>query len=83
MNAMSSAAKPLEEMIRELSPRLRIEVQTFVEALLTKPNQSIDRKLRQDWAGTLKAESYTSVELQHLATEWRDIDRLNVRLGRY
>jgi len=29
-------------------------------------------KLRQDWAGMLKADSYTSVELQHLAVEWRN-----------
>ena len=69
---MSTAAKPLEEMIRELSPRLRNEVQIFVETLLNKPNQSAKNKLRQDWAGMLKAQSYTSLELQHLANEWRD-----------
>lgn len=31
-----------------------------------------ERKLRQDWAGMLKAEGYTSVEMQHLASEWRN-----------
>ncbi len=69
---MSTAAKPLEEMIRELSPRLRNEVQIFVETLLHKPNRSTKNKLRQDWAGMLKTQSYTSLELQHLANEWRD-----------
>ncbi|AMW29451.1 DUF2281 domain-containing protein [Arthrospira platensis FACHB-971] len=29
-------------------------------------------KLRQDWAGMLKADGYTSVELQHLSVEWRN-----------
>jgi len=69
---MSTAAKPLEEMIRELSPRLKNEVQIFVETLLNKPNRSTKSKLRQDWAGMLKTQSYTSLELQQLANEWRD-----------
>ena len=69
---MSTAAKPLEEMIRELSPRLKNEVQIFVETLLNKPNRSTKNKLRQDWAGMLKTQSYTSLELQQLANEWRD-----------
>lgn len=69
---MSTATKPLEELIRELSPRLRVEVRTFVESLLAKPKRSTKRKLRQDWAGALKASGYSSVELQHLALEWRE-----------
>jgi len=69
---MSTAAKPLEEMIRELSPRLKNEVQIFVETLLNKPNRPTKSKLRQDWAGMLKTQSYTSLELQQLANEWRD-----------
>jgi hypothetical protein len=67
---MSSIAKPLEEMIQELPPNLRIEVQEFVEALLARTSQPILKpKLRQDWGGMLKAEGYTSVELQNLAIE--------------
>jgi hypothetical protein len=69
---MSTITKPLEELIQDLSPRLRGEVRTFVEFLLSKRVRSAKRKLRQDWAGTLKAEGYTSVELQHLASAWRD-----------
>ena len=51
---MSTSAKPLEELVRQLSPQLKVEVQTFVESLLSKSNQPIRRKLRQDWAGMLK-----------------------------
>lgn len=37
----------------------------------TSPNNG-RHKLRQDWAGALKDEAYTSVELQHLALTWRE-----------
>jgi len=69
---MSSATKPLEELIHDLPPRLRVEVRTFIEFLLNKHKHPEKRKLRQDWAGALKAEAYTSVELQHIALEWRN-----------
>ena len=72
---MSTSAKPLEELVRELSPQLKIEVQAFVESLLSKSNKPVSRKLRQDWAGMLKTD-YTSIELQHLqhlAVEWRNV----------
>ncbi len=68
---MSTSVKPLEELVRELSPQLKVEVQAFVESLLTKSNQPIRRELRQDWAGMLKAD-YASIELQHLAVKWRN-----------
>ncbi len=68
---MSPSVKPLEELVRELSPQLKVEVQAFVESLLVKSNQPIKWKLCQDWAGMLKAD-YTSIELQHLAVEWRN-----------
>ena len=68
---MSTSAKPLEELVRELSPKLKIEVQAFVESLLSK-SKPVSRKLRQDWAGMLKTD-YTSIELQHLAVEWRNV----------
>ncbi len=72
MNTMDIATKPLEEVIRELSPNLKNEVQIFVDALLKQTKQTVKPKLRQDWAGMLKANSYTSVDLQHLASEWRN-----------
>jgi hypothetical protein len=70
---MNNATKPLEEIIQELPPNLKIEVKAFVESLLNKSQQRPKRKLRQDWAGKLKAETYTSVDLQHLANDWRSI----------
>ena len=69
---MSTIIKPLEELIQDLSPRLRVEVRTFVEFLLSKRTRPAKRKLRQDWAGGLKAEGYTGVELQHRASDLHD-----------
>ena len=69
---MSTSAKPLEELVRELSPKLKMEVQAFVESLLSKSSKPVSSKLRQDWAGMLKTD-YTSIELQHLAVEWRNV----------
>lgn len=68
---MSTVTKPLEELIQDLPPHLRVEVTNFVEILLSKQIRPTKRKLRQDWADTLKADGYTSVELQHLASDWR------------
>jgi hypothetical protein len=68
---MHRGTKPLEELIRELPPRLKSKVQTFVEALLTRSRASTNRTLRQDWAGMLKAENSTLVDLQHRALDWR------------
>lgn len=62
---MSTVTKPLEELIQDLPPHLRVEVTNFVEILLSRQIRPTKRKLRQDWADTLKADGYTSVELQH------------------
>ena len=70
---MSTNTQPLEEMIQQLSPYLRNEVQIFVESLLNRSTQPVEQKLRQDWAGRLKADNYTALELQNLASEWRNI----------
>jgi Protein of unknown function (DUF2281) len=70
---MSTATKPLEELIQQLSPSLRAEVRDFVEFLLTKHDRSMPRPLRQDWAEALKDDQapLSSVDLQHRALEWR------------
>ena len=70
---MDIVTKPLEEVMRELSPNLRNEVQIIVDDLLKQTKQTVKPKVRQDEAGMLKANSYTSVELQHLASEWRNV----------
>ena len=70
---METSTKPLEDVIRELSPDLRNAVKMFIDVLLKQSSQTVKPKLRQDWAGMLKiTNSYTSVELQHLAVEWRN-----------
>ncbi len=70
---MSITTPPLEELIRDLPPSLRLEVHDFVEFLLHKRMNSVRTTLRQDWAdaGTLTAVTMTSVELQHQALIWR------------
>lgn len=63
----------IEEMIKELPPKLQKEVEEFVQFLLEKKAQKHGRKLRQDWAGALRdyRDQYTSLELQKKALEWR------------
>lgn len=63
----------IEELLKELSPELRQEVEDFVKFLLEKRARKRGRKLRQDWAGALKdyRHQYTSLELQKMALEWR------------
>ena len=70
---MDTTAKSLEELVRELSPSMAAEVRDFVEFLLNKQESRASNPLRQDWAGALRdlKEQYTSVELQHRASDWR------------
>jgi hypothetical protein len=70
---MTTIAKTLEELVRELSPDMRAEVRDFVESLLTKRERRSGRTLRQDWAGALREvrQQYTSLELQRQALDWR------------
>ena len=65
--------KPIEEMIKELPPELRKEVEDFAAFLLERRSGKSGRKLRQDWAGALKdlRGQYTSLELQKMALQWR------------
>jgi len=65
--------KTLEELVKELPPELRREVEDFVQFLLEKRARKRGRTLRQDWAGALRdyRDQYTSLELQRKALEWR------------
>ncbi len=69
---MGSSEKPLEELVRELPPAVQAEVRDFVEFLIAKHKTSSGKRLKQNWAGGLSAfkKEYTSVELQHKASEW-------------
>nr|BAL57694.1 hypothetical conserved protein [uncultured Acetothermia bacterium]BAL59378.1 hypothetical conserved protein [Candidatus Acetothermum autotrophicum] len=66
--------KPLEELIRELPPQLRQQVQDFVEFLLEKHKKPSEQpaQLTFSWYGALKQyrDQFTSVELQHKILEW-------------
>ena len=70
---MSTATKPLRELIEELPPDLHDDVRDFVEFLLTKRERQAGRPLKQDWAGALREyrEQYTSLELERQASKWR------------
>ncbi|RMD68492.1 MAG: DUF2281 domain-containing protein [Gammaproteobacteria bacterium] len=64
--------KTLEELIHELPPSLRKEVQDFVEFLLERKAPPKGKKLHLSWAGGLRdyREQFTSLELQKKALEW-------------
>jgi hypothetical protein len=66
----------IEEVIKktaELPEELQKEVANFVELLSQRRTRPLREKLRFDWVGALSDPKgkYTSVELQHMAGEWR------------
>jgi ribosomal protein RSM22 (predicted rRNA methylase) len=63
----------IEQKIRNLSPNLIDELDSFVDFLLSKSNDKGNKKLKQDWAGALSdlSDKYSSLELQKKALEWR------------
>jgi len=65
--------KNIEEIIKELPPELRHEVEDFVQSLLARQKRKTGVKLRLDWVGALRdfRDQYTSLELQKKALEWR------------
>ena len=64
----------IEEKIRELPPDLHKEVEDYVDYLLHRAKKKTGKKLKLDWAGSLKEyrDAYTSVELQHKILETRE-----------
>lgn len=64
--------KTLEELIRELPPDLRQEVQDFARSLVEEKAHPKNSKLRLNWAGALGEfrDRYNSLELQRIALEW-------------
>ena len=70
---MKTDEATIEELIRKISPELQREVRDFVLFLLQKQEKKAGGKLRQDWAGSLRdlRGTYTSLELQKKALEWR------------
>ena len=68
--------RSIEEMFKQLSPPRQAEVIDFIKFLLTKEPRPSRPKMTCDWAGGLQSlrDQYTSVELQHKASEWRLAD---------
>jgi hypothetical protein len=73
---MNPKSMTFDEIIEALPPELRSQVKTYAEYLLTKhlANPGKSRRLRQDWANALKNDPDSSVDLQHLALNWRSED---------
>ncbi|CUS03812.2 conserved protein of unknown function [Candidatus Promineifilum breve] len=67
----------LPELVKQLSPDAQEVVRELVEFLLSSPRPNVrpegQRLLRQDWGGALRTyrQQYTSLELQHRASDWR------------
>lgn len=63
-----------EEKFKRLPPELRAEVEDFIDFLLTKTSNRRKKRASLDWMGGLKKyrDQYTSLELQELASKWRD-----------
>ena len=64
----------IQTKLDELSEELKKEVFDYIDFLLLKHYKGGKKgKLKFDWEGGLSdlKEKYTSVELQHKATEWR------------
>ncbi len=65
----------IKSKLEELPEDLKIEVYDFIEFLLQKHGASVEKKgkFKFDWEGGLSdlKKKYTSVELQHKASEWR------------
>ncbi len=64
--------KTLAELMNELPPELRREVEDFATFLLATRGHPKQKKLRLSWAGAL-AEfrgRFTALELQKKALEW-------------
>jgi hypothetical protein len=68
---MTTAEKPLSELVQELSLEQQNRVRSYIAGLLQQGAPPA-RPLRQSWAGALRdlRDQMTSVELQHRAMDW-------------
>jgi galactose-1-phosphate uridylyltransferase len=69
--------RSLEDIIKELPPDLKRELEDFAQFLWEKKRKKTKRKLKLTWAGALAdlADKYTSVELQHKILDWMIEDK--------
>ena len=70
----------IRTMLEELPEDLEEEVLLHIQSLLQKNGRTSKKKrFRFNWEGGLSdlREKYTSVELQHKASEWRGANQCN------
>jgi hypothetical protein len=72
---MSNVIAAIQDKVQQLSPEKQTVALEFIDFLLQKqePSSPPERPgMKLDWAGGLKElrDQYTSVELQHQATQW-------------
>jgi hypothetical protein len=65
------AMNKIETKIRQLSPGLIVELDHYLDYLITKRGDKLSGKLRQDWAGGLKDIEMSAINLQKKALDWR------------
>jgi hypothetical protein len=65
--------RTLEEVVRQLPPEYQAELYDFAEFLLERSRRKPSGRPGFGWAGALKdlRAKYSSVELQHEASNWR------------
>jgi hypothetical protein len=70
---VAMSAEAIRKKLDGLPAELEKEVLDFIDFLLQKHRKKADRALLFDWEGGLSEinDKYTSVELQHKASEWR------------
>jgi hypothetical protein len=70
---MATEIKPLDQLLKELSPESQAEVREFVESLVKKRQRQTNGHVRQTWAGALEdcRQQFTSLELQKKSLDWR------------
>lgn len=67
------SAEAIRKKLDELPADLEKEVLDFIDFLLQKRRKKAGNEFLFDWEGGLSElkDSYTSVELQHKASDWR------------
>ncbi len=63
-----------EKKLRQLPQDLQGEVEDFIDFLLKKRSAKKKKRPQLKWIGGLKEyrDQYTSLELQKMASQWRD-----------
>ncbi len=64
----------VETKIRQLPPHMQAEVVDFIDFLLVKAKSKGKKRPKLDWIGGLKQyrDQYSALELQEMASKWRD-----------